>query len=63
MAAEPLAAPSEVTNRAESMDEWELPRLPPPKGIYATFYTLGHSGLRRKWEPRTRSGSEIGQGL
>ena len=44
-AAEPLAAPSEVTHSVESMDAWELPRLPPTKGIYATFYTLGHSGL------------------
>ena len=44
-AAEPLAAPGEVTNSVESMDEWKLPQLPPLKGVYATFYTLGHHGL------------------
>ena len=27
------------------MDEWELPQPPPLKGVYATFYTLGHQGL------------------
>ncbi len=45
MAAEPLAATNEVTNSVESMDEWALPQPPPLKGVYATFYTLGHQGL------------------
>jgi len=44
-AAEPLAATNEVTNSVESMDEWILPQPPPLKGVYATFYTLGHQGL------------------
>jgi hypothetical protein len=44
-AAEPLAAPNEVTHSVESLDEWEPPQLPPLKGVYATFYTLGHQGL------------------
>ena len=43
--AEPLAAPNEGTTSVESMDEWELPQPPPLKGVYATFYTLGHQGL------------------
>jgi len=45
VAAEPLAAPNEVTTSVESIDEWELPQPPPLKGVYATFYTLGHHGL------------------
>ena len=44
-AAEPLAATNEVKNSVESTDEWELPQPPPLKGVYATFYTLGHHGL------------------
>ncbi len=44
-AAEPLAATNEGTNSVESMDEWALPQPPPLKGVYATFYTLGHHGL------------------
>ena len=36
---------NEGTNSVESMDEWEHPQLPPLKGVYATFYTLGHQGL------------------
>ena len=45
MVAESPAAPNEVTNSVESMDEWEVPQPPPLKGVYATFYTLGHQGL------------------
>ena len=45
MVAESSAAPNEGTNSVESMDEWELPQPPPLKGVYATFYTLGHQGL------------------
>ncbi len=44
-AAEPLAATNEVTNSVESMDQWEPPQPPALKGVYATFYTLGHHGL------------------
>ena len=45
MVAESPAASTEVTNSVESMDKWELPQPPPLKGVYATFYTLGHQGL------------------
>ncbi|MDA2939247.1 putative glycoside hydrolase, partial [Acidobacteria bacterium AH-259-A15] len=44
-AAEPLAATNKVTNSVESTDELELPEPQPVKGVYATFYTLGHHGL------------------
>jgi len=55
-AAEPLPAPNEVTNSVESMDEWELPQLPPLKGVYATFYTLGHQGLLGRSKNRRIAG-------
>ena len=45
LAAEPLAATIKVTNSVESTDELELPEPQLIKGVYATFYTLGHDGL------------------
>ncbi len=43
--AEPLTATNEVTSSVESMDEWTPPQPPALKGVYATFYTLGHQRL------------------
>ncbi len=43
--AEAQEAATEVTHPVQTTDELELPEPPPLKGVYATFYTLGHHGL------------------